>query len=73
MMILLHFGKNGLKMEPEYLYSSQPPTAREFVNMIGAGHNHLYIGEPSKYRDEWGLKAREQLENDKIMTIATLP
>lgn len=64
--LLLTCARYGLKIDSDYFYSSQVPTSREFVNMIGAGHTSLVIGDRHKCIDEWGLKALEQL-TDKIV------
>ncbi len=67
--LLLSCARYGVKINPEYLYSSQTPTSREFVNMIGAGYSTLTIGDKNKCRDEWGLKALSQLQKHKIIEL----
>ncbi len=61
--------KHGLNIDKEFIFSSQTPTSREFVNLIGAGFKRMYIGNKSQCRDKWGVKALEQLENKKIIDI----
>lgn len=59
--LLLSCTRFGLDIVPDYIFSSQVPTSREFVNMIGAGLLSLTIGDKTKCRDQWGLKALAQL------------
>ncbi|PCI57071.1 MAG: hypothetical protein COB36_02030 [Alphaproteobacteria bacterium] len=67
--LLLTCARYGLKIDEDYLYSSQTPTSREFVNMIGAGYTSLCIGDRDKCRDDWGLKALVQLKTHKIIDL----
>ncbi len=67
--MLMICARYGLKMEEKNIYSSQTPTAREFVNLIGAGHTSLIIGNSKKYRDEWALMALNQLKEHKIIEL----
>lgn len=67
--LLWNCARHGLKILPDYLYSSQTPTSREFVNMIGTSHMQLKIGNPSKCRDEYGLAALAQLQTLGIITL----
>ncbi|MBI1301746.1 MAG: hypothetical protein GC137_08835 [Alphaproteobacteria bacterium] len=60
--LLLSCARFGLKIEPKYLFTSQVPTSREFVNMIGAGYLSITIGDETKCRDQWGLRALAQLK-----------
>lgn len=64
--LLVACASQGLSIMPQYIFSSQTPTSREFVNLIGAGHNHLYIGDTSKCRDQWGLDALSKLQEKDI-------
>ncbi len=66
--LLIGCARRGLKIDPDYLYTSQTPTARELVNLIGTNHTTLQIGNPKQCRDKHGLKALKQLENHKIIT-----
>ena len=66
--LLLSCARYGLKIDKDYLYSSQTPTSREFVNLIGAGYTSLTIGDRTKYRDKYGLKALEQLEGCGVIS-----
>ncbi len=67
--LLLSCARYGVKIDPKYLYSSQTPTSREFVNMIGAGYTNIIIGDKNKCRDEWGIKALSQLLEHNIITL----
>ncbi len=67
--LLIACARYGLSIDPDYIYSSQTPTAREFVNMIGAGYTSLYIGDETKCRDEYGLMALEQLKKHNIIKL----
>lgn len=62
----------GLKIIDKTLYCSQTPTSREFVNMIGTGHTELIINQQQKCRDEWGLKALEQIKSHEIIKLSAL-
>lgn len=69
---LITAARYGLKIDPAYLYSAHVPTAREFVNLVGAGYTQITIGDSASSRDEWGLQALGQLENRGILTVAPL-
>ncbi len=68
--LLVACARYGLSIDPKYLYSSQTPTAREFVNMIGAGYTSIYIGDETKCRDEYGLTALRQLRERNIIQLS---
>ncbi len=59
----------GLTIEPEFLFSAHVPTAREFVNLIGAGIMSLRIGDVTKGRDEWSLRALAQVRERGILEV----
>lgn len=67
--VILRASRDCLGINPDYIYSSQVPTARELVDMVAAGLTKLTIGDRTKYRDAGSLEALEQLENAKIITI----
>lgn len=67
--LLWNCARHGVKILPDYLYSSQTPTSREFVNLIGNSYTSLSIGDTSKSRDEFGLKALEQLLAVNIISL----
>lgn len=66
--LILSCSRYGITIDERFLFSSQVPTAREFVNMIGAGFTHIDIEEKNKSRDEHGLEAYKQLLSAKILT-----
>lgn len=68
--LLLNGARHGLRIMPDYLYSSQTPTAREFVNLIGAGYSRLIIGDQNTSRDDWGMLALSQIKEHNILEIA---
>lgn len=67
--LLFACARYGYKILPGYLYSAHTPTAREFVNLLGAEQNELYIGDVARCRDDWGLTALRQLLDAKILKI----
>lgn len=67
--LIMTAARKGLKLDPAYVYSSRIPTARELVNMVGAGLVKLTIGDRSACRDERGLEALTQLEEAGIVRI----
>ncbi len=67
--LLLTCARYGLKIDENYLYSSQTPSSREFVNLIGAGYTSLSIGDKTKCIDEWGIMALKQLTNHNILKL----
>ncbi len=67
--LLVACARYGLTIDPKYLYSSQTPTSREFVNMLGAGYSSLQVGNPEKCRDKWGLQALNQLKKHGIIEL----
>lgn len=64
MMIMI---RQGVRLEPGYLYCSQVPTSREQVNMVGAGIQSIMIGDLSRSRDSDGLAAMALLQEKNIM------
>ncbi|MGH1402805.1 MAG: hypothetical protein ACRBDL_01030 [Alphaproteobacteria bacterium] len=71
--LILACARYGLTIEAPYLYSSQTPTSREFVNMIGAGYTNLQIGDKTQCRDKYGLAALAQLTKNNIIAIEDAP
>lgn len=68
--VLMRAACNGFKIHPSYVYSSQVPTARELVDMVGMlGVTKLTIGDRTKCRDAGSMEALEQLVNAKIIKI----
>lgn len=71
--LLMHAARRGMKIQDGFFYSTQVPTARELVNISGAGLTSLYIGDPSKSRDEGGLEGMALLKEKGILSFAALP
>lgn len=61
----------GLRIDDHQIFSSRTPTAREFVNMVGAGIQNLTIGSMHEPRDEYCTKAMNQLKEADILKIET--
>ncbi|HEY8191898.1 MAG TPA: deoxycytidylate deaminase [Alphaproteobacteria bacterium] len=70
--LLMHAARRGVKIVEGFLYSSLVPTAREQVNMIGAGLHSIYVGNMAKSRDECGLQAMETLRNAGTISFLTV-
>lgn len=67
--LLMTASKEGLSLNPEYIYSSRVPTSRELVNFVSAGFQALSIGDKVVSRDEFGLKALEQLQKANLLRL----
>ncbi len=65
--LLMYRAKRGFKLCDGYFFSSQVPTSREQVNLIGAGMKRLTVGNPAKARDPDALVAMKQLSDAKII------
>ena len=61
--------RKGLKIDPDFVYSSRAPTSRELVNMIGAELNQITIGDINTARDEFGPRALKQLVDAGVLKI----
>lgn len=59
--LLMNAPRNGLKICNGLLFCSQVPTAREQVNIIGAGLTGITIRNMNAARDDWALAAMRQL------------
>lgn len=70
--LLMNAPRYGLKIAPGLLFCSQVPTAREQVNIVGAGLPNVTIRDLSKARDDWALKAMRQLAKSEILTFYEL-
>ena len=71
--LLMHAARRGIKIQDGFLYATHVPTAREQVNMVGAGLHSLYVGDISKSRDEGGLEAMNMLQGKNIMALLPIP
>lgn len=67
--LLMGAARCGLKVDPARLYSSRVPTARELINMIGAGFDHIEIGNLQDSRDAHGLDALRTLRGAGILNV----
>ncbi len=67
--ILAHCAYYDLKIKDGYYFSSQCPTSREFVNMIGYGLSNITIDDTEQCRDTWGLIALKQIHDYNILQI----
>jgi deoxycytidylate deaminase len=65
--LLMNIPRRGLKIIDNLLYASQVPTAREQVNLVGAGLDHIFIGNRNKARDQDALDALRVLEEAGIL------
>ena len=66
---LMIAAREGLKLDPAHLYSSRVPTARELVNLVGAGIDKIQIGDLESARDDDALTALGQLSKAGILQI----
>ncbi len=67
--LLMIAAREGLSLSPNHIYSSRCPSSRELINFIGAGFTTLQIGNKQKARDQHGLLALEQLEENKTLNV----
>ncbi len=67
--LLMMARRDGDEITPDSLYSSRIPTARELVNMLGAGLKTLRIGDMKSARDIYGPLALKQLTDHKIIIV----
>lgn len=67
--ILMTAARKGLRISPGFLYSSRVPTAREQVNMLGAGLSKILIGELDAARDEHSLAAMKIFQEKGIISF----
>lgn len=70
--LLLTCARYGLKIDENYLYSSQTPTSREFVNLIGADITTLTIGNANNFYDESDIKALKQLTDKNLIRLSVI-
>lgn len=70
--LLMNAARHGLKIVSGLVYSSSVPTAREQVNLLGAGITSLYIGDTTKARDSDSLSALRLLSKNDIISVQEL-
>lgn len=68
--LLMYIKRNGLILQEGFLFSSQIPTSREQVNLVGAGVRRVTIGNMQKSRDTSGLEAAGKLAEAKILNFS---
>lgn len=67
--LLMNAARRGLRLADGLLYTSQAPTAREQVNLVGAGIGRIRIGDPGMARDHGSLDALDMLTAKGILHI----
>ncbi len=70
--VMMTAARDGLRIDKDFLFSSRIPTAREQVNMIGAGLTGIYIGSAGDARDEDAMAALKMLTDAEILKIISL-
>lgn len=68
--IMMAMARLGFTPNKSFIFSSQVPTSREFVDMVGAGYRSLLVGDMKKARDKHGLKAMGQLRENNVLDIS---
>lgn len=70
--LLMNAPRHGLTIVNGSIYSSRVPTAREQVNMVGAGLTEIHIGHQKEARDDSAFKAMKQLSDAGIINFHML-
>jgi dCMP deaminase len=70
--VLMTASRFGLKLIKGYIFSSRIPTPREMVNLIGAQHTEIHVGDLADSRDAEGLQAMHLLEDAGILGFRKL-
>ncbi|PJB69619.1 MAG: deoxycytidylate deaminase [Alphaproteobacteria bacterium CG_4_9_14_3_um_filter_47_13] len=65
--LLMNAPRHGLKIVNGLFFCSQLPTAREQVNMVGAGFSEVLVRNISQARDDWAFHAMKQLMKAEIL------
>lgn len=65
--LLMYMARHGLTLCDGFLFSSQVPTSREQVNLVGAGINRITVGDLRKARDTDAITAMRQLAGAMII------
>lgn len=71
--VLMNAARLGLRIMDGFIYVSGVPTAREQVNMIGAGLSALTIGDRGNARDVSAQDALQMLADKRILRVSSLP
>jgi deoxycytidylate deaminase len=67
--LLMTAVKKGLKIKDNAIYTTDVPTSREFVNLIGADIQSITISNKTLARDDFSLQAMSLLQNKSIITV----
>lgn len=67
--LLMYAARHGYALDKSAIYTARVPTARELVNLVGAGVTHIAVGDTHASRDEGGLQAIEMLGKAGILTL----
>ncbi len=67
--LLMSARREGLNLMLDSMFSSRVPTARELVNIVGAGISELWVGDMANARDENGHTALKQLQDAEVLKI----
>ncbi len=70
--LLMQAPRHGLKIAPGLLFCTQVPTAREQVNIIGAGLTSVTVRSLSKARDDWAFNAMMTFGKAEVLTFFEL-
>lgn len=70
--LLMSARREGFNLMPDYIFSSRVPTARELVNIVGAGISELWVGDMANARDENGHAALKQLRDAEVLRVQIL-
>ncbi|MEM6781256.1 MAG: deoxycytidylate deaminase [Pseudomonadota bacterium] len=65
--MLMHMVRYGYRLQEGAFYCSQVPTAREQVNLVGAGIKRITVGDMGRYRGANSLAAMELLSQHDIL------
>jgi deoxycytidylate deaminase len=68
--LLMYMARRGLKPVQGFFYSSQVPSSREQVNLVGAGVKSLNVGDLTKARDGNAMAAMRELSAAGILRYA---
>ncbi len=66
--LMMYMKRHGMALHEGFLFSSQIPTSREQVNLVGAGVKNITVGDITKARDSFAIMAMKQLSDEKIIT-----
>lgn len=69
--LLMRCAAMGFKIRQQTVFSSRVPTARELVDLTGAGVVKLAIGDLEDSRDTFAKDALKQLQDANILQIST--